>query len=135
MARISSAAFIVDASNPHRWREEPFYSDIKQAALAGLSQRGAGHFITHVEIGERKILILPSREIEVGDQAHTIVQTGPQQWDALCFETPEKAQEVITKANVAIDVIAIYPAEQQDAMLFRAEPDVGRQVRPGKAGA
>lgn len=112
-------AFVVDASYPHRWREEPFYSDIKRAALAGLSQRGAGHFITHVEVAERKFLILPAREIEVGGQAHTIVQTGAQQWDVLVFETPERAQEIITKANVAIDVIATYPAEQQDAMLFQ----------------
>ena len=71
--------------------------------LPASARTGAGHFLVHVEIGERKILILPSREIEVGGQAHTIVQTGPQQWDVLCFETPEKAHEVITKANVAID--------------------------------
>ena len=49
------------------------------------------------------------------------------------FETPEKAQEVITKANVAIDLIAIYPAEQQDAMMF----ELNRMLvaRFGKAGA
>jgi hypothetical protein len=110
---------VVDASTPHRWREQPYLSGIKQAAIAGLSQRGAGHFITHVEVAERKFLILPAREIEVGGQAHTIVQTGAQQWDVLVFETPERAQEIITKANVAIDVIATYPAEQQDAMLFQ----------------
>ena len=62
---------------------------------------------------------LPAREIEVGGKAHTIVQTGAQQWDVLVFEIPERAQEIITKANVAIDVIATYPAEQQDAMLFQ----------------
>ena len=75
--------------------------------------------MVHVEIGERKLLILPSREIEVGDKAHTVVQIGGRQWDALIFETPEKASEVITRANVAIDVIATYPPEQQDAMLFQ----------------
>ena len=31
-------SFVVDASYPHRWREEPYFSEIKQAALAGLSQ-------------------------------------------------------------------------------------------------
>ena len=83
-------AFVVDASYPHRWREEPFYSEIKRAAFAGLSQTGAGHFLIHVEIGPRKILILPSREIEVGGQAHTIVQTGPQQWDASVSSRPPR---------------------------------------------
>jgi uncharacterized protein len=112
-------SFIVDASYPHRWREEPFYSDIKRAALAGLSQRDAGHFLVHVEIGERKILILPSREIEVGTKAHVIAQTGPQQWDALVFETPERAQEVVIRANAIVNRIATYPAGQQDALLFQ----------------
>ena len=74
-------AFVVDASTPHRWREEPYFSGIKQAALAGLSQTGASRFITHVEIGPRKLLILPSREIEVGSKAHTVVQVSGRQWD------------------------------------------------------
>ena len=126
-------AFVVDASYPHRWREEPYFSGIKQAALVGLSQSGGGHFLAHVEIGPRKLLILPSREIEVGGQAHTVVQTGPQQWDALVFETPERAQEVITRANAIVNRIATYPADQQDAMIF--ELNRALVARLGKAGA
>ena len=112
-------SFVVDANHPHRWREEPYFSQIRQAAMTGLSQTSAGHFIVHVEIGERKLLVLPTREVDVSNKAHTIVQVGQWQWDVLCFETPEKAHEVISKANAAIDVIAVYPAEQQDPMLFQ----------------
>lgn len=124
-------AFVVDASTPHRWRGEPFYSDIKRAALAGLSQRGAGHFLVHVEVGERKILILPSREIEIGCQAHTILQTGEQQWDALVFESPERAEEVIAAVNAAVDRIAMYPGPWQDTLFFRMNREL--VARLGKA--
>ena len=126
-------SFVVDASYPHRWREEPYFSGIKQAALAGLSQRGVGHFLVHVEIGERKILILPSREIDVSTRPHVVVQTGTQRWDVLLFESPEKAGEVISRANVVIGVIATYPADQQDKMIF--ELNRALVARFGKAGA
>jgi hypothetical protein len=111
-------AFVVDSAYPQRWREQPFYSGIKQAALAGLSQHGAGHFLTRVEIGARKIVVLPDQEVEVGSKPHTIVQVGEQQWDALCFETPEQAAEVTSIANVMIERIAAYPEDQRDTMLF-----------------
>jgi hypothetical protein len=126
-------AFVVDASTPHRWREEPYFSGIKQAATAGLSQTGAGHFLVHVEIGPRKLLILPSREVDVSTNPHVVVQTGEQQWDVLRFETPEQAHEVITKANVAIDLIATYRPDQQDALLFQLNRALA--ARFGKAGA
>ena len=89
--------------------------------------------IVHVEIGERKLLILPSSKIEVGGQAHTIVQTGSQQWDVLVFETPEKAHEVISTANAIINWIATYPTDQQDTMIF--ELNRALVARFGKAGS
>ena len=110
-----------------------FQCESNEAALAGLSQRGVGHFLVHVEIGERKILILPSREIDVSSRPHVVVQTGTQLWDVLLFESPVKAGEVISRANVVIDVIATYPADQQDTMMF--ELNRALVARFGKAGA
>jgi hypothetical protein len=77
---------------------------------------------------------LPSREIEVGGQAHTVVQTGPQQWDVLVFETPERAQEVINRADAIINRIATYPADQQDTLLFELNRALAARFGTASAG-
>ena len=70
----------VDRRYPERWREEPYYSDIRQLALSGLEQ--SDRFTTRVVVGVRSWLILPHREIElsVGD-CELVIRVGPNKFE------------------------------------------------------
>jgi uncharacterized protein len=49
--------FVVDPAYPTRWREEPWFSDIKKLARAGLTGSGGQKWTTIVLIGDDKIPI------------------------------------------------------------------------------
>jgi hypothetical protein len=68
--------FSVDPRFPNRWREEPYFSTIKRFPLAGLSKKK--RVTTHVDVGQKRFLILPHREVENCG----IPRFGP------CFQTP-----------------------------------------------
>jgi len=68
-----SMTFHVDPGCPDAWRREPFYSYIKQRAKRAASQGGE----VLVIVGERSIMILPDRDVElrnVGDDE--LIATG-----------------------------------------------------------
>jgi hypothetical protein len=50
-------AFVVDPACPGRWREEPWFSDIKKMASAGLEGRGGQKWTTVVLIGDQRVVI------------------------------------------------------------------------------
>lgn len=56
-------AFIVDPDYPLRWRQEPFFQDIKEIARAGINGRLGKTWITVVLVGDERIPIIagPSR--------------------------------------------------------------------------
>ena len=55
----------VDPGSPMAWRDEPFYSDLKRwAAMAAPSM---GQVV--VQIGRRVIVILPDRDVDLGEVA------------------------------------------------------------------
>ena len=65
--------FTLDASQPNRWREPPYYNDLK--ALAVLSFRENRQVL--VTAGTKVIAILPDRDVELGHVAEDeVVVTG-----------------------------------------------------------
>lgn len=50
--------FIVDPAYPLRWREQPYFDDIKAMARAGIDGRLGEKWTTLVQIGDRRIPIL-----------------------------------------------------------------------------
>jgi len=50
-------AFVVDWAFPNRWREEPWISDIKKMAIAGLNGRHGSKWTTIVMVKDQKIVI------------------------------------------------------------------------------
>lgn len=52
-------AFVVDPAYPQRWRQEPWFSDLKTMAKAGLEGRQGQTWTTVVVIGDERIPIMP----------------------------------------------------------------------------
>ena len=44
-------SFVVDPGYPNRWREDPYFSDIKKIAQAGIDGRLGEHWLTLVMVG------------------------------------------------------------------------------------
>jgi hypothetical protein len=55
---VSYVAFVVDPAYPNRWREDPWFSDIKKTAQIGLDGKLGKKWITIVLIGEQRIPII-----------------------------------------------------------------------------
>jgi hypothetical protein len=51
-------AFVVDPAYPNRWREEPWFSDIKKMAKAGLQGLSGQKWTTVILIADERIPIL-----------------------------------------------------------------------------
>lgn len=56
-------SFIVDPDYPLRWREEPYISDIKTIARAGIEGRLGEKWTTIVMVGENRIPIIGSERL------------------------------------------------------------------------
>ena len=55
----------VDPGNPGAWRRSPYYETLKQWAKLGVPATGAVRLVD-VMIGERCIVILPDRDVDMG---------------------------------------------------------------------
>jgi hypothetical protein len=55
---VSYVAFVVDPAYPNRWREEPYFSDIKKLAAAGLTGIAGKKWTTFVLIKDQRIPII-----------------------------------------------------------------------------
>lgn len=75
-------AFHVDASVPSRWKQHPYYDDIKSLAIRALNDDCQ----VLVCIGFRAIAILPDRDVDLGridpDERIVTAQRADQTWDA-----------------------------------------------------
>jgi hypothetical protein len=56
-------AFVVDPAYPTRWREEPYFSDIKKTAQYGLDGTMGSKFTTLVVLKDEKIPIIASERL------------------------------------------------------------------------
>jgi hypothetical protein len=66
---------IVDPGFPGRWREEPWYSDIKGLSRMGLTGGGKSGLTwrTKVTVGQQQWLVLPDYEVKVADSDAGII--------------------------------------------------------------
>jgi hypothetical protein len=55
----------VDPGHPAAWRRSPYYENLKQWAAEGLQKSPDMHLVD-VMIGERAIVVLPHRDVEIG---------------------------------------------------------------------
>jgi hypothetical protein len=56
-------SFVVDPAYPLRWREEPYFSDIKEMARIGIEGRQGMKWATFVLIGDERIPIIGSERL------------------------------------------------------------------------
>jgi hypothetical protein len=77
----------VDGSYPSRWREEPYYSDIRGMARAGLTLDKDNEWTTIVYTTRGIFVVVPNRNVEI-DQGDTfrIEQIGDDEWDVVIDE-------------------------------------------------
>ena len=52
----------VEPSTPNRWRDEPYYSDIKRIAMSAADHQGR----VCIYIKHRAIVVLPNKEVDLG---------------------------------------------------------------------
>ena len=76
----STLVFHVHDKYPLRWREEPYYSDIKRLATHGLH---ANTWVTEVVVRDQLWIILPNKDILVTSQSFRIVDMGGNEWDVI----------------------------------------------------
>ena len=65
---------------PLRWREEPYYSDIKSWAVHGLQ---ADTWVTEVVVRDQLWIILPNRDILITSEYFEIVRVSDNEWDVI----------------------------------------------------
>jgi len=56
-------AFVVDPNYPNRWREEPYFSDIKEMAAAGIAGKLGKKWTTIVVLKNEKIPIIATERL------------------------------------------------------------------------
>jgi len=79
---------IVDPARPDSWRREPYSSQLKGWALQRLR---IGKMRVYVAAGRQTFLILPDAAVDTTGKFHIVVPTGPDRWEARCFESREAA--------------------------------------------
>jgi hypothetical protein len=60
---VDYIAFVVDPSYPNRWREEPWFSGIKEMAKVGIEGKLGKKWTTMVVIKDQKIPIIASERL------------------------------------------------------------------------
>jgi hypothetical protein len=77
----------VDASYPSKWREEPYYSDVKNMSRAGLTLGKENEFTTMVHSTSGLFVVLPNKNVEVDlGETFRIDQIGDDEWDVIIDE-------------------------------------------------
>jgi hypothetical protein len=96
--------FHVDPRTPDNWRKEPFYSQIKQAALRGLRGDIGQQFGTIISIAKKPwLLVLPNKEVEWG--IGVTMQTGPDEFEFLRLKSAEAAQKFISRMRAMEEIV------------------------------
>jgi hypothetical protein len=97
---------IVDPRYPNRWREEPYYSDIKSMALTGYRGDLGQHYKTMVDVGGKCWVILTHRDVEAPTSSSgfgmiTFVGNDHVEW--FNADSREQAAEMMRAAQEARD--------------------------------
>ena len=87
----SAIIISVDPGYPNRWREAPYYNDIKYWALQGLKQKPSR--MTMVAVNKKKYLILSHREVEATGKFPLIFRRGDDHYDCMLATSEADAME------------------------------------------
>ena len=100
----SELEIFVDAAVPNRWREEPWFTDLRQFSLIGLTAKKGFVFQTYVVIrGIRRWLVLPNK-VAAYDGAGVISLVGPGQWEWIPSKSASETHRTFGyRQNVGID--------------------------------
>jgi hypothetical protein len=84
----------VDPASPLRWREEPYYSDVRRLSLKGLQGDivPGETVLTVVSVGGQRTIILPHRELPF--TRGVLVQIGRADWDYIPVEPGVSLDEI-----------------------------------------
>jgi hypothetical protein len=97
---------IVDPRYPNRWREEPYYSDIKSMALTGYRGDFGQHYKTMVDVGGKCWVILTHRDVEAPTSSSSfgmITFVGKDHVEWFSADSREQAAEMMKAAQEARD--------------------------------
>ena len=75
-----SVVFHVHDKYPLRWREEPYYPDIKRLATYGLH---ANTWVTEVVVRDQLWIILPNKDILITSECFKVIQVAKNEWDVI----------------------------------------------------
>jgi len=115
----------VDRRFPNRWREGPYFSDIKGIALRGLDSGVTGpKFLTWIFVGERRFLILPHQEIEIakGEHAGVIMKVGPGQYERIRIKSKAHGEQLIEGMHKLLEEVDRNPALRAELMELGRNP-------------
>jgi hypothetical protein len=91
--------FHVDPRFPNRWREEPYYSKIKQLALLGLQGRISGEMLqTIISIKGEWTLVMPHREIKY--QPGVMLRVGDDSFEYITCKSNDEVLELDGKLKM-----------------------------------
>jgi hypothetical protein len=123
----------VDPRTPDVWRREPFFAQIKRAALRGLRGDAGMQFATIVAVGHRPwLLVLPHRETEWGPGITFPI--GPDQYEFLRLDSDEAVMALDAKLRAMTEILKETREQCPDlapmSVLARAEPRLSELFKP-----
>jgi hypothetical protein len=106
----------VDPGWPNRWREEPWFTDLRTISRVGLT--GELMFYTYVLISNRtRWLVLPNKVISTEDtEAGIIARTGEEEWEFIRCEDHEHGKELYGKMNEMLEFARTLSTEQRQQL-------------------
>jgi hypothetical protein len=88
----------VDPTAPGRWREEPYFSQIKEMARVGLCDDLA--WTVEVRDGKCHFLVLPNKIVEKTANFYTLFRTGPEEGNVIfLFDDKEASRTAFAAMN------------------------------------
>jgi hypothetical protein len=92
----------VDPGSPGVWRREPYWSQLRAWALAGLRGTDDSVTWTRVTVGRRHFIVLPDDEVEItgdGEQTFSVAPVGPDKWQVIKFKDAEQGERTCDLMN------------------------------------
>jgi hypothetical protein len=117
----------VDSMVPLQWKAEPYYSDIKNIAFSGLTDREGAWRTVVFTAGHRRFLILPNKDIELDDEKNgcgVIIRIGERRWEYLPAKSDDDAKQESEKLNVLKNEFAKLAASMGEESLSRLKEDL-----------
>jgi hypothetical protein len=86
---------LIDPGYPNRWKEEPWFSDLKSLSRSGLDgSNKVGRFLTIIVTGgERQFIILPNKVVRFKHGQGLVMRVGEDRWEMIETDDPNGVRE------------------------------------------